>query len=69
MEYHHSKVSIILPTILNIEVDVYLLQGNAHAGTFCIGDHDKFGVGGRFVEVKFVLACGVGNKTANASVK
>lgn len=50
------------PTILNIKVDINLLQGDAHAGAFDIGDHDKLGVCGCLVEVKLVLVGSIRNK-------
>ena len=31
--------------------------------TLAVGDHDKLGVGGGFVKVKFVLVGGIGDKT------
>lgn len=50
------------PTILNVKVDIDLLQGDAHAGAFDIGDHDKLGVCGGLVEVQLVLVGSIRNK-------
>ena len=49
-------------TVFHEQVDINLLQRDAHTGTFEIGQHDEFDIGRRFIVVKLVLAGRVGNK-------
>lgn len=46
-------------TIFDEQVDVDLLQGDTHAGTFEIGQHDKFNVCRRLIVVKLILTGGI----------
>lgn len=63
------KIPRSLPhTILNIEIDVYLLQSDAHAGAPGISEHDEFGIRRRLVEVNFVLTSTVGDKARSKSI-
>lgn len=50
-------------TVFHKQVDIDLLQGDAHAGTLQVGQHDEFDVCRRLVIVKLVLASGVGHET------
>lgn len=43
-------------TIFDVEIDVYLLQSDPHAGRFGICEHDKLDVCWRLVVMEFVLA-------------
>lgn len=52
------------PTIFHKQIDVDLLQGDAHAWALEVGQHDKFDVGRRLVVVQFVLARGVRDKAS-----
>lgn len=49
-------------TIFHVEIDVDLLQGDAHAGTLGVRQHDELDVGRRLVVVQLVLAGVEGNE-------
>lgn len=50
-------------TVFHEQIDVDLLQGDAHAGALQVGQHDELDVGRSLVVVQFVLAGGVGDET------
>lgn len=49
-------------TVFNKQIDVDLLQGDTHAGTFEIRQHDKLDIGRSFIVVQLVLVGGVGDE-------
>lgn len=53
-----------IPTILNEQVDIDLLQGDAHWWALEVGQHDELDVGRRFIIMKLVLAGSEGDKTS-----
>lgn len=52
-------------TVFHKEIDVDLLQRNAHAGALDIGEHDKLGIRRRLVVMKLILAGCVGHEASS----
>lgn len=52
-------------TIFHKQIDVDLLQGNAHAWALQVRQHDELDIRRGFIVVQFVLAGGIGNETAS----
>lgn len=52
----------VTQTVFHKEIDIDLLQRDAHAGTLEVRQHDKLDVGRRLVVVQLVLAGVVGNE-------
>lgn len=52
-------------TVFDVEVDVYLLQGNPHAARVRIREHDEFGIGWCFVIMQLILARPVANEAGS----
>lgn len=49
-------------TIFHVEIDVDLLQGDAHAGALGVRQHDKLDIGRRLVVMQLVLAGAKGHE-------
>lgn len=43
-------------TVFHIEIDIDLLQGDAHAGALGVRQHDELGIGRGLVVVQLILA-------------
>jgi hypothetical protein len=56
---------VVLHTVLDPEIYVYLMQDVSHIEGLCIGKHHELGTGRGLVVMQLVLACSKGYEAVN----